>query len=200
MAFGYHFPANTPAQSSRRRQLLDAYGQFAQLSAIVLPSFLFLFFSLVRFLSKNIWLRRGDGYAALQSSRSHHPRKKLRQSPRVATFADHEVAHNAAAELRGNRSKDKSLSASVRNWWARFRWALDEPVAPGWGTWREWSVAALWTAWLLMLVVKNTGDGEFANIRRLKLSGSMLIIWVCFHTNFLRRSFTFQNHLFNLIM
>lgn len=168
MAFGYHFPSNTLAQSSRRRQLLDAYGQFAQLSAIVLPLFLFLLFSLVRFLSNNIQLRRRDGYAALQSSRPHHPRKKLRQSPRVATFADHEVADNAAAEVRGNKSKEKSLSVSIQNWWARFRWALGEPVAPGWGTWQEWSVAALWTAWLLVLVVKNTGDGEFADIRWIK--------------------------------
>lgn len=171
MAFGYHFPSNTPAQSSRRRQLLDAYGQFAQLSAIVLPLVLFLLFSLVRFLSRNIRLRQGDGYAALQSSRSHHPRKKLRQSPRVATFADHELADNAAVESRENESKEKSVSASIRNWWARLRWALDEPVALGWGTWREWSVAALWTAWLLMLTVKNTEDGEFTNIRWLKLSG-----------------------------
>lgn len=163
MAFRYHFPSNSPAQSSRRRQLLDAYGQFAQLSAILLPLFLFLLFSLGRLLFKNIQLRRGDGYAALQPSRSHHPRKKLRQSPRVGTFPDHEVADNAAVEGRGNKSKERSFAASIGHWWARFRWALDEPVAPGWGTWREWSVAALWTAWLLVLTVKNTGDGGFSD-------------------------------------
>lgn len=166
MAFPYHFPSNSPAQSSRRRQLLDAYGQFAQLSAIILPLFLFLLFSIVRFLPKNLrLLRQGNGYAALRPSRSHHSRKKLRQSPRVATFLDQEAAEDAAIEAKAKKSKEKRASASITHWWARFRWALDEPVAPGWGTLREWSLATLWTAWLLVLTVKNTGDGAFANIR-----------------------------------
>lgn len=163
MAFPYHFPSNSPAQSSRRRQLLDAYGQFAQLSAIILPLFLFLFSSAVRFLFQNLRLRRGNGYAALQPSPSHRPRKKLRQSPRVATFSDQE-ASNAAAKVKERKRNGKEPSASMARWWARFRWALDEPVGLGWGTWREWSVAASWTAWLLVLIVKDTGDGAFLDI------------------------------------
>ena len=176
MAFPYHFPSNSPAQSSRRRQLLDAYGQFAQVCAIILPLFLFLLFSTVRFLSKNIRLRRGNGYTALRASRPHQPRKKLRQSPRVATFSDQEAADNAAAEVRGRNRKETRPSASMAQWWALFRWALDEPVAPGWGTWREWSVTALWTAWLLVLTVKNTGDGAFIDRFQLQLSSLPLFI------------------------
>lgn len=197
MAFAYHFPSNSPAQSSRRRQLLDAYGQFAQLSAIILPLFLFLLSSLIRFLFKHIRLRRGDGYAALRPSRSHHSRKKLRQSPRVATFSDDEVADSAVVEVRGNSLKKKSPSALIRNWWARFQWALNETVAPGWGTWREWSVAAIWTVWLLVLTVENTEDGAFADVCWLKscdycsflpfISFSLCFNIICF--NFIRLTF-----------
>lgn len=160
MAFPYHFPSNTPAQSSRRRQLLDAYGQFAQLSAIILPLFLFLLSFIVRFLYQKLQQRRGNGYAALRPLPSQHSRKKLRQSPRVATFSGREGA-NATKEERERERKGKNLSASIARLWTLFVWVLDEPVAPGWGTRREWSVAASWTAWLLVLVVKDTGDGAF---------------------------------------
>ena len=186
MAFAYHFPSNTPAQSSRRRQLLDAYGQFAQLSAIILPLFLFLLSSLVRFLFQSFWLRRGDGYTALRPSRSHHPRKKLRQSPHVATFSDHEVADSPTVELRGKKVKEKSPSTSITHWWARFQWALDETVAPGWGTWREWSVAAVWTVWLLVLTVENTGDGAFADICWLKLCDYCFFLSLASHLSILQ--------------
>lgn len=178
MAFPYHFPSNTPAQTSRRRQLLDAYGQFAQLSAIIIPLFLFLLYHSLRFLSQNLRLRRGNGYAALQPSGSHHPRKKLRQSPRVATFSDQEAAENAAAEEKRRKLKGKGLSASIAQWWARFRWALGEPVGAGWGTWREWTIGAAWTAWLLFLTVNNTGDGAFVDILKLKSSGLQFFIFI----------------------
>lgn len=41
----------------------------------------------------------------------------------------------------------------------KVAWWLDGPIARGWGTRREWIVAGLWAAWLLVLVVKDTGDG-----------------------------------------
>lgn len=45
------------------------------------------------------------------------------------------------------------------NVWARLQWALDEEIVKGWGTMQEWLVAGLWAIWLLMLAVKDTGDG-----------------------------------------
>ena len=46
------------------------------------------------------------------------------------------------------------------NAWAKLRWALDEPVAQGWETRKEWLAILVWGAWLLLLVLKDTGDGE----------------------------------------
>jgi hypothetical protein len=43
---------------------------------------------------------------------------------------------------------------------AKLRWALDEPVAQGWETRKEWLTILVWGAWLLLLVLKDTGDGE----------------------------------------
>ena len=163
MAFSYHFPSNTPEQSSRRRQLLDAYGQLAQLSAIFIPLLLFQFSFLVRFIFKKLRQRRENGYAALKPSGAHGRRKKLRQSPRVTTFSDQEVI-DAAAEVSESERKGKRPSASIARLWDRLRWALDEPVAQGWGTCREWSIAASWTAWLLVLVVRDTGDGMCCDV------------------------------------
>jgi hypothetical protein len=159
MAFPYHFPSNSPAQSSRRRQLLDAYGQFAQISTIMLPLFCFQISFIVRFLLKKLRLRQNKyGYSTLRPSSSRPPRQKVRQSPRVATFSSQQAGSDAVEE---EEMKGKKLSGSIGRWWTRFRWALDGPVATGWGTWREWSIAASWTAWLMLLVIKDTGDGAF---------------------------------------
>lgn len=158
MAFPYHFLADSPARSSRRRQLLDAYGQLAQLSDIFLPLFLFQFFFLVRFLFRKLRRRQKNGYQALPPSSSHHPRQKLRQSPRVTTFSDHEAVDSAAI-LGEKEERIRRPLATIARIWALFRWVLDEPVAPGWGTWREWSIGTLWTAWLLVLTLRDTGDG-----------------------------------------
>jgi hypothetical protein len=159
MAFPYHFPTHSPALSSRRRQFLDAYGQFAQLSTIMLPLFCFQISFIVRFLLKKMRRRQNKyDYSTLQPSLSQPPRQKLRQSPRVATFSNQQAGSDAFKE---EEMKGKKSSGSIGRWWTRFRWALDGPVATGWGTWREWSVAASWTAWLLLLVIKDTGDGAF---------------------------------------
>lgn len=45
------------------------------------------------------------------------------------------------------------------NLWARVRWTLDDEFVEGWGTRQEWLIATLWTGWLLVLAVKDTGDG-----------------------------------------
>ena len=46
--------------------------------------------------------------------------------------------------------------------WARLRWALDEELVEGWGTRGQWLAAGVWASWLVLLAVKDTGDGEFA--------------------------------------
>ncbi len=44
--------------------------------------------------------------------------------------------------------------------WARLRWALDEELVEGWGTIGQWLAAGVWASWLVVLAVKDTGDGE----------------------------------------
>lgn len=42
----------------------------------------------------------------------------------------------------------------------RLDWFLDDEIWPGWGTWKQASFGILWGIWLLMLVIRDTGDGK----------------------------------------
>lgn len=130
MGLPYHFVSLDDAQTAHRRHLLDSYGQFAQLSALV-PLVVFGWFFTLR-----------SALMQLQESRTRSARKE-RQSPQVSSFPK------------------RSDTVSSGNLWGRFDWALGDQVIDGWGTRREWIFAGLWTAWLLVLVFKDTGDGMF---------------------------------------
>lgn len=130
MGVSYHFVNLDNAQTERRRQLLDSYGQFAQISALIIPLFSFQLFSAIRFLASKI------------RNSSYRFKGKEHQSPRVSNFS-------------------KPLVGSSTSAWSRLRWALDEQMFQGWGTRLEWLVGAIWTLWLLFLVIKDTGDGAF---------------------------------------
>ncbi|KAA6407816.1 MAG: hypothetical protein FRX48_08167 [Lasallia pustulata] len=47
---------------------------------------------------------------------------------------------------------------SLSTIWRKLAWWLGGPIASGWGSRREWIIAGLWTAWLLILVVRDTGE------------------------------------------
>lgn len=128
MELPYHFVDLDKAQLAHRRKLLDNYGQFAQISALIIPVLSFQVFFAARFIIRKI---RNNNF---QLSR------KARQSPRVATFT-------------------KPNTGLLATGWSRLRWALNEDVAEGWGSSLEWMIAGLWTLWLLLLVIKDTGDG-----------------------------------------
>lgn len=57
---------------------------------------------------------------------------------------------------------NRPAASSSRNVLARLRWALEDEVVEGWGTRQEWLVAGMWAMWLLLLAVKDTGDGMYA--------------------------------------
>ena len=44
--------------------------------------------------------------------------------------------------------------------WARIRWAMDDEVVDGWGTWMQWIFGLFWGSWLLFVAVRTSGDGE----------------------------------------
>lgn len=145
MGLLYGFVSLDQAQLARRRRLLDNYGQFAQLSGLIVPLLGFQLSFATRFVLRKLW-----------NSNSGQKRKE-RQSPRVSSFP-------------------KSVAKPSNSSWARFRWTLDEQVFPEWGTRREWLVGALWTMWLLLLVVKNTGDGALISCPMIEVCSPPVLI------------------------
>ena len=134
MAWPYHFVDTTSEQNSRRRFLLDNYGQFAQLSVLLLPLLYQLLLG-IRLLSSRLSQRR-----------SYQPVKD-HQSP-------------VPSQLRVSQRHAPSWT------WRKFKWWLDSEVATDWGTRKEWLFAAFWTAWLCLLVVRDTGDDYLHVTRR----------------------------------
>ena len=131
MGFFYSFVSLNAEQSAQRRHSLDRYGQIAQLSALI-PLLAVYVFYLIPHIS------RKTGFAIFGSAHKEH------QSPRVSTF---QQAASGTWKLR----------------WRRLNWTLDEEVLGGWGRWgtkKEWAIAVLWSLWLLVLVIKDTGDGR----------------------------------------
>ena len=114
----------------RRRELLDAYGHFAQLSILLIPLLIQLSYGL------QLILR------SVSRPSAHKPTKaRLSPSP-VNGFVS-------------QRSKSSTSSAI-----AKLKWRLGDGVGPGWGTWGQWLGSLMWTSWLLVLITKDTGDGE----------------------------------------
>jgi hypothetical protein len=95
-----------------------------------------LLLPLIYQLSYGLWLLVGRS----RSQREYQPGKQY-QSP---------IVSNSISPV-------KTLPSSS---WHRVRWALNEEFVEGWGTRQEWLIATLWTGWLLMLAVKDTGDGK----------------------------------------
>ena len=126
MGFPYHFVDLNEEQDQRRRYLLDSYGQFAQLSVLLLPLIYQLSFGIRLLLSRT---QRRAGY---QQVKEH-------QSPRIARF--------------------NGTKTPVPKWsWQGFNWWMGDEVAQGWGARKEWAITFSWAAWLLLLIVKDTGD------------------------------------------
>lgn len=126
MVYPYHFVQLDTVQEDRRRQLLDGYGQFAQLSILLLP----LVYQLS--LGISLLLERFRRLKNIDRSKEHQS-----PAPSRTTFRE---------------------ALLPRFTWKKFQWFLNTEVAPGWGTRKEWIVACLWTVWLIVLVVKDTGD------------------------------------------
>jgi hypothetical protein len=126
MGLLWHFVSLDDAQSARRRQLLDSYGQIAQISALI-PLLALPITSGLR-----LAFRRAKAFTRIA--------KKEHQSPQVSKFPNH-------------------FKSPLNAWWSRLQWALDEQIVEEWGTRREWLIAGLWTVWLLVLAMKDTGDG-----------------------------------------
>ena len=134
MGFFYSFVSPNAQQLERRRQLLDRYGQIAQLSALVPLLVIYISFFLRFFLNRYAISFFGSG-------------RKAHQSPRVSTFRASTVGSWKVKWRRLNWALDDEV---LQGW-------------GGWGTRREWVVAGVWALWLLVLVVKDTADGAYGS-------------------------------------
>lgn len=76
--------------------------------------------------------------------KSQHPYQPVKEhrSPMVSTFI-------ASAKIP---------SSNIQ---ARLRWALDDELAEGWGTKKVWLVAVIWSVWLFVISLRDTGDGTW---------------------------------------
>ncbi|KAL9001059.1 MAG: hypothetical protein Q9188_005550 [Gyalolechia gomerana] len=129
MRFLYSFTSPDEAQLQQRRHSLDIYGQFAQVS-ILFPLICYHLPSLFRFLQNKFRL-----FLSPRKTKEH-------ASPFVSSFDESSLA-------------PQQISKSS---WPRVRWLLDEEILPGWGTWRVLLIATLWTIWLFLLAIRDTGD------------------------------------------
>lgn len=134
MGFFYSFVSPNAQQLERRRQLLDRYGQIAQLSALVPLLLIYISFFLRSFLNKSSISFFGSG-------------RKAHQSPRVSTFRASTVGSWKVKWRHLNWALDDEM---LQGW-------------GGWGTRREWVIAGAWALWLLVLVVKDTADGAYGS-------------------------------------
>lgn len=132
MGLYYSFISLDDQQLKRRRELLDRYGQIAQLSALVPLLVIYISFFSRYIISKYL-------------SRLFHTAQKAHQSPRVPTFPQSTAGSLKASWRRFNWALDDEV---LKGW-------------DGWGTKRQWVIAGLWALWLLLLVVSDTGNGMY---------------------------------------
>lgn len=131
MDWPYQFVDLDKAQKRARRHALDRYAFVAQLSTLV-PVALFLIYRLTRWTIRRVKASIHRAYDAVPAS----PGQKRRRLSVVG-----------------------SMNANARKF---FWWLGDDFVFSGWnmGPRDEIIAGLVWTAWLLVLSVVDTGNGE----------------------------------------
>jgi hypothetical protein len=132
MEWPYHFVSLSPEQLALRRVLLDRYGLYAHLSALI-PVFAYQLYRL------GAWLfsereRAQPSYVEVPSTPGYSKRK----------------------------GKMQLLAARLRTRWRQVIWWLQGEVLAGWGLRGHWIASLVWASWLLFLIVHETGDGTCA--------------------------------------
>ncbi|KXX77293.1 Ferric/cupric reductase transmembrane component 2 [Madurella mycetomatis] len=128
MIWNYHFIELSKAEKHYRRQTLNKYALYAQLSALV-PVVVILLYRLAKWAASTRESRNGD-YAAVPSS----PVRKVRRHGSLGTWSS-----------RSRRAR----------WWLGEDVVVAGMV---FGQRDQWAVGILWAAWLLVLSVLETGE------------------------------------------
>lgn len=135
MGWPYHFLDLTPDEKNHRRELLGQYAFYSQLSVLI-P---ILGYGIYRLC---MWL--------------------------FARKGAFDVAYSALRQVPGStestrQSKDVSFKVIARRW-RSVQWWLNDEVAPNWGMRGRWIAAIVWTLWLLVLCVLQTGHGKLFHL------------------------------------
>lgn len=134
MAWPYGFPSLTHEEKLLRRQTLDLYACIAHYSALV-PALLFLLYRLLKRVASQV----KSGSSSEQTRYSVVP-----NSPTV-------------------KAQLQRPSARFASQWRNVVWWFSDDVyflGLHWGQKDEWVLGTIWTAWLLVLSIKGTGNGK----------------------------------------
>lgn len=115
MGFPYHFVSLTDEQTSRRRQLLDGYGQFAQLSVLLVPLLYQLCLGM-RLLISRVW-----PFKPSQAVKEH-------QSPVISRFKQPAAGYSTNVLARVRWFLDEE---ALEGWETRQEWLIT-------GLWAVW--------------------------------------------------------------
>ncbi|KAG5928777.1 hypothetical protein E4U42_008032 [Claviceps africana] len=147
MGWPYGFPALTEEDKQLRRQALDLYASIAHYSALA-PALAFLLYRLSRHVIR--WAARASASASTSGEQGRYV----------------PVPGSPMAKAQHQRGVAGKLTAQ----WRKIAWQLGDDVylaGSHWGQWDEWLLGALWTAWLLVLSVRGTGNDYFHLTKRL---------------------------------
>lgn len=133
MGWPYQFLDLTSDEKAQRRELLDQYAFFAQVSVLV-P---LLACATARLC---VWLVARTGFLDVEYS-------ALSQLPESG---------GASGQPKLGRNRRRTISQR----WRQAQWWLDEELASGWGLRGRWIVAIVWTLWLLGLCALETENGK----------------------------------------
>ncbi|GAB0134647.1 hypothetical protein EsDP_00003009 [Epichloe bromicola] len=144
MGWPYGFPALSHEEKQLRRQALDFYACMAHYSALA-PALVFLLYRV----SRRVVYQAGRASASNEQGR-------YAPLPRSPVVRAHQQGTASASDI------------TIK--WRRLTWWLGDDVyfaGSHCGQWDEWVIGALWTAWLLVLTVKGTGNDYFHLTKRL---------------------------------
>ncbi|KAG6011046.1 hypothetical protein E4U21_000077 [Claviceps maximensis] len=144
MGWPYGFPVLTEEDKQLRRQALDLYACIAHYSALA-PALVFLLYRVSRHVIQHA------GCVSASASGQQGRYAPVPGSPMV-------------------KAQQQGVVGRLTTQWRRLTWRLGDDVSLAgshWGQWDEWLLGALWTAWLLVLSVKGTGNDYFHLTKRL---------------------------------
>ncbi|KHO01004.1 Ferric reductase, NAD binding protein [Metarhizium album ARSEF 1941] len=144
MAWPYGFPSLTDEEKLLRRQTLDLYACIAHYSALA-PALVFLAYRLLKRVASQVQSASGS------SSEGQGPRySAVPNSPTIK------------AQLQSPAGRFASQCRKAA-WWLGHDVCF---AGSRWGQRDEWLVGAVWTAWLLVLSVRGTGNDYFHLTKR----------------------------------